>query len=117
MIEIYTEEELCTIYRSADKNQDRIKLLQDLTLYSKDKLVNILNKHGYEVEFQKKNTARKNIQKEKIIHFHSLGKTDVEIARYMNVSASAVGYWRDKLGLGCNYHNYKNKKVPAGTGK
>ena len=66
---------------------------------------------------KRRTQQEKTYKKEKIIHFHSLGKTDVEIARYMNVSASAVGYWRDKLGLGCNYHNYKNKKVPAGTGK
>jgi hypothetical protein len=36
--------------------------------------------------------------------------SDVEIARYLGVVASSVKYWRDKLGLETNYHNYKNKK-------
>lgn len=114
---MYTEEEICTIYRNADTNQSRIKLLQDLTLYSRDKLVKILQKHGYEVEAPKKKTIRKNIRKEKLIHFHSLGLTDVEIGRYMEIAPSTVKYWRDKLGLDCNYHNYKNKNKPAATGK
>jgi hypothetical protein len=113
---MYTEEEICTIYRSAHKDQDRIQLLQDLTLYSKDKLIKILIKHGYEVDKYRKNAIKKKIRTEKLIHFHSLGMSDVEIGRYLGVVASSVKYWRDKLGLETNYHNYKNKNKPAGTG-
>jgi len=89
----YSESEICTIYRNADKNQDKIKLLQELTLLKESEIIRILKKNGYEIE--KPN-------KEKLLHFYNKGLSDARIARYLNVSESTIRNWRLKLGLPSN---------------
>lgn len=46
----YTEKEICGFYRNADKSQDRIKLLQELTLLGEKEIIRILKKNDCELE-------------------------------------------------------------------
>lgn len=86
----YSESEICTFYRNADKNQDKIKLLQELTLLRENEIIRILKKNGCEIE--KPN-------KEKFLHFYNKNLSDARIARYLNVSESTIRNWRVKLEL------------------
>lgn len=86
----YSESEICTFYRNADKRQDRIKLLQELTLLRESEIIIILKKNGCEIE--KPN-------KEKFLHFYKKGLSDARIALYLNVSESTIRNWRVKFEL------------------
>lgn len=92
------------IYKNADERQDKIKLLQELTLLTENEIKGILKKNGYKVE---------KLNKEKFLHFYNQGHSDARIARWLCVSESTIRYWRQKYGLPTNYR----KKEPAGTGK
>lgn len=86
----YSESEICAFYRNADKRQDRIKLLQELTLLRESEIIIILKKNGCEIE--KPN-------KEKFLHFYNKGLSDARIALYLNVSESTIRNWRVKFEL------------------
>lgn len=86
----YTEKEICGFYRNADKSQDRIKLLQELTLLGEKEIIRILKKNDCELE--KPN-------KERLLHFYNQGYSDARIALYMSVSESTIRNWRIKYNL------------------
>lgn len=86
----YSENEICSFYKNADKKQDRIKLLQELTLLREEEIIRILKKRGCEIE--KPN-------KEKFLHFYNKGLSDARIALYLNVSESTIKNWRVKFEL------------------
>lgn len=112
---MYTDDEVCKFYRNADDRIDKMELLKDLTNYSEEKLIKILNSRGYEVKTSIKNIAfrRGIVVKDKFLEYYNLGWTDQKIAKAFGVAESTIQYWRFKNGLLAN----KLKKMPAGTGK
>lgn len=100
--EQYTEQEICSFYRNAEENQDKIKLLQELTLLSKEKILNILNKNNYEHEFLPKNYSKKTCNKEKFLYFYNKRLSDEELSKYLGIAIATVKWWRHKLNLSEN---------------
>lgn len=100
--EQYTEQEICSFYRNACENLDKIQLLQELTLLSKDKILSILNKNNYEHKSLPKSYSKKNCNKEKFMYFYNKGLSDEELTRYLGIAIATVKWWRHKLNLSEN---------------
>jgi DNA-binding transcriptional MerR regulator len=98
---LYSEEEICGMYKKADVNLNRIKLLQELTLFSKEKIVKILQNHGCELEAPVKpdNKPKKTLTKDKFMEYYKQNLSDYKISLKVGLSEGTIRYWRNKYGL------------------
>lgn len=102
MIDIlnYNVDEICTLYRNADKNINKLKLLQELTLLKRSELIKILERNGYKINNK---ASRKKYSREELLNYYNQGLNDTEISRAMGCSESTVNGWRQENGLENNY--------------
>jgi len=100
---MYTDEEICLMFKNADERQDRVKLLSELSSLSKKEVVKILNKYGITVESKKE--KRKQL-KEKSCELYEQGNTQAKIAGILGISVGVVQYWVSNINT-----TYKNSKV------
>jgi hypothetical protein len=101
---LYSEEEICGMYKKADVNLNRIKLLQELTLFSKEKIIKILQDNGCELEAPAKvnNKHKKELTKDKFLEYYKQNLSDYKISLKIGLSEGAIRYWRIKYGLPSN---------------
>ena len=105
------------MFNNAHVNQNRIRLIQELTLLSKSRIVDILNKHGCEIlPSDMSKTSKREMIEEIFLEMYYDGKSDFNIATRLGVSEMTIGNLRRKLRLKAN-RGKKVKKEPAGTGK
>ncbi len=101
---VYSEREICNFYKNADLWQDRIKLIQELTLLDKEKIIDILKMNGIEVsEYKPDRSHNRILTKEIFMEHYNNGLCDSNIAKVVGVSESTVRYWRLKFRLPTNY--------------
>ncbi len=98
MIKIYTEKEICEFYRKAYDGQDKLSLLEELTLLDRKKIIDILKKNGIHVE-----TNRNSAAKERFLELYNQGLNDRQIARELGKSEGTINTWRSTLGLESNH--------------
>lgn len=55
---IYSEGEICEMYRTARKKKEQIGILADLNITNKESIIEILEKHGYDTGTGKKKEAK-----------------------------------------------------------
>ena len=106
--EYYSEEEVVRIFKNAHLNQNRIKLIQELTLLSKSQIIEILKKHGCKIlpsELSK--TLRKELMEEVFLEMYYDGKSDFAISKKLDVSATTITNLRRSMDLPPN----RGKKV------
>ena len=113
----YSEKEIVGIFKRADTNQNRIKLIQELTLLGKSRIIDILKRNGCEILPSEMNkTIRKELMQEVFIEMYYDGKSDFAIALKLGVSETTIGNLRRALKLAPN-RGKKIKKEPAVTGE
>jgi len=96
---MYTDEEICLMFRNADERQDRVKLLSELSSLSKKEVVKILNKYGITVNEKQENKAFVHKQKqERFLELYEKGWTDKKISTELQIAESTVQYWRSRIG-------------------
>lgn len=59
VIEIYTEDEICQMYRDSKKKKEQIGYLADLAIKKPEEIVEILERHGYDTKTGKKRNPEK----------------------------------------------------------
>lgn len=81
------EYEVCTRFKNADLNQDRVRLIQDLTLLSKNKVIQILIDNGYKVLPREQDRELQRIETKRVfLELYNSGKSIPEIALKLGVS-------------------------------
>lgn len=96
------------MFKRADVNQNRIKLIQELTLLDKSRIINILKGNGCEILPSEMNkTIRKELMQEVFIEMYYDGKSDFAIALKLGVSEATIGNLRRVLKLAPN----RGKKI------
>jgi len=92
--------ELVRFYRSMDVNQDRIKILSELALKPRFKIIKILKQYGEEID--EKGEIKEVIKEQRIKKFLEMyknGMTDREIAKKLGVVESCINKLRSDLDL------------------
>lgn len=113
----YSEKEICDIYKKAHANQNRIRLLQELTLLNKSTIIEILKKNGYEIlPSDMSKTLKKEMVEEIFLEMYYDGKSDFNIATRLGVSEMTIGNLRRALKLKAN-RGKKVKKEPTAMGE
>lgn len=93
----YTSEEICTIYRNQKDRSRGVKILMQLTGWSKEKIEQILIDRGYTLKHKK--VYKCVIQYEEALELYKKNWTDKEIANYFGVNPYSVKQWRKRHGL------------------
>ena len=115
--EFYSEEEVVRMFKNAHIKQNRIMLIQELTLLKKSRVVDILNKHGCELlPTDLTREAKKEVMEEILLEMYYNGRSDFAIAKRLGVSETTANSLRRNMGLKPN-GGKKVKKEPADTGK
>lgn len=105
----YTEYEMCKIFRNADENQDRIKLLNELTCIKEKDIIEILNRNNCRLTIKEIKINRKvagplkSLIEEDFIRLYNEGLNDKQISERLPVSQSTIQRLRNELGYKPNY--------------
>lgn len=102
----YTEKEVCSIFRrQADKTQG-VRILSELTGWSKQRIEDILIEGGYKIHRSRyaRNGAKSRIIDEVALSMYNEGYEDADIAKEFNVAANTIKTWRVTNKLPSQFH-------------
>lgn len=105
----YTEYEICKIFRNADENKDRIKLLNELTCIKEKDIIEILIRNNYSLTSKEAKANRKvagplkSLIEVDFIRLYNEGLNDKQISERLPVSQSTIQRLRNELGYKPNY--------------
>lgn len=99
------------MYKNADEQLDRVKLLSELSNQPKSYIIKLLKGHGIKVENESKR-ARNKKKTAKFLGLYEKGLSDMKIALEVGVSASTIFNWRKANNLP---RNKKSRSVGTET--
>jgi len=98
---MYTDDEICLMFKNADTNLNKMKLMQELTMLDKKEIIKILEKYGYKLTGYAKtnNKCKKIFTREEFTTLYKLGLSDSKMGKRTGLSESVIRHWRMSFDL------------------
>ena len=108
------EADIVASYRQAAKPADQIKVLADLNVCSKARIIEVLRRAGVELPSKAKRKAPQHFSRDEARALYDEGLDDKEMSERLGVSVQTVVKWRCDNGLQRGMGRPRNAEVTDG---